>query len=110
MKRLSVHKTSDADCYDVSIIFIHELFLAAPFPWNKRIDNELTHSRVFLLGKCFPKNSYPKCAPQFSHSISVLIPSGSGIRFIAFLKLSSKLGHPHPVAILPSASFDLGSY
>src|SRR5215831_10405170 len=66
----------------------------------KRMDNEFTHSRVFLFVKCSPRNSCPKCAPQFIHSISVLIPSGSGIRFIAFEKVSSKLGHPQPASNL----------
>jgi len=55
---------------------------------------------VFLSVKCSPRNSCPKCAPQFAHSISVLIPSGSGTRFIAFGKFSSKLGHPHPASNL----------
>src|SRR5919201_2749303 len=62
----------------------------------KCIDNELTHSRVFFSVKYSPRNSCPKCPPQFAHCISVLNPSGSGTRFIAFGKLSSKLGHPHP--------------
>src|SRR5215212_3021540 len=66
----------------------------------KRIDNELTQSRVFLFVKPSPRNSCPKCAPQFAHSISVLIPSGSGICLTAFGKLSSKLGHPHPASNL----------
>src|SRR5215212_8452888 len=66
----------------------------------KRIDNELTQSRVFLFVNPSPRNSCPKCAPQFAHSISVLIPSGSGIRLTAFGKLSSKLGHPHPASNL----------
>jgi hypothetical protein len=66
----------------------------------KRIDNEFAHSRVFLFVKFSPRNSCPKCAPQFVHSISVRIPSGSGIRFIAFGRFSSKLGHPHPASNL----------
>src|SRR5215204_1497586 len=66
----------------------------------KRIDNELTQSRVFLFVKPSPRNSCPKCAPQVAHSISVLITSGSGISLPAFWKLSSNLGHPHPASIL----------
>src|SRR5205823_2534039 len=66
----------------------------------KRIDNELTHSLVFLFVNCSPRNSCPKCAPQFAHSISVLVPSGSGTCFIALGKASSKLGHPHPASNL----------
>src|SRR5215217_6277720 len=73
------------------------IIFCSSFPFGiKRIDNELTQSRVFLFVNPSPRNSCPKCAPQFVHSISVLIPSGSSTRFIAFGKLSSKLGHPHP--------------
>ena len=64
------------------------------------MDNELTHSRVSLSVRCSPRNSCPKCPPQFAHCISVLIPSGSGTRSIAFAKLASKLGHPHPASNL----------
>jgi len=44
------------------------------FPFGiKRIDNELTHSRVFLFVRFSPINSCPKWPPQFSHCISILI-------------------------------------
>src|SRR5947209_1218641 len=64
------------------------------------MDNELTHSRVFLFVNCSPTNSCPRCPLQFVHCISIRIPSGSGTRSIEFGKLSSKLGHPHPASNL----------
>ena len=67
---------------------------------TKRIDKEFTHSLVFFKVKFSPINSCPRCAPHLEHSISVLIPSGSGNRFIAFGKLSSNAGHPHPASNL----------
>jgi hypothetical protein len=60
------------------------------------MDNELTHFLMFFSVRCSPRNSCSKCPPQFAHSISVLIPSGSGTCFSALGKLPSKLGHPQP--------------
>src|SRR5438093_10431902 len=64
------------------------------------IDIELTHSRVFFAVKRSPTNSWPKWAPHVAHSISVLLPSGSGTRSTEPAKVSSNAGQPQPASNL----------
>ena len=59
------------------------------------IEIEFTQWRVFFAVNPSPKNTWPKCAPQLAQTISVRMPSASGILFTAPFISSSKLGHPH---------------
>lgn len=43
-----------------------------------------------------PLNTWPRCPPQAAQVISVLLPSGSGERFMAPGRPSKKAGQPHP--------------
>jgi hypothetical protein len=51
---------------------------------------------------CWPSsalaNSWPKWAPQVAHSMSALIPSGSGTRWTAPAKVSSNARQPQPAS------------
>src|SRR5690606_10615302 len=58
------------------------------------IEMELTQCLVFFVVNPSPKNTCPRCPPQLAHTISVRMPSGSGIRLTAPFISSSKLGHP----------------
>ena len=63
---------------------------------TKTREIEFTQCRTLFPVKPSPRKTWPKCAPQLAQSISVRIPSGSGILFKAPGISSSKLGHPQP--------------
>ena len=61
---------------------------------TKTSEIELTQCRVSLRVRPSPKKTCPRCPPQFAQTISVRLPSASGIRFTAPGISSSKLGQP----------------
>lgn len=61
---------------------------------TNNIEMEFTQCLVFLLVNPSPRNTWPRCASQLAQTISVRLPSGSGILFTAPLISSSKLGQP----------------